>query len=309
MKNVLKSLLFIIILFILVESIIFYLIPTKGFRRYSLYEKAAFDIITEPRDTVDVIALGDSLIYTSINPMQIWHDYGFTVYDCAKPAYFMKDAYEHLSVAIEHHHPKIVLMETNMLFRNVNNYPWANKIGRKLNNIAPISKYHNNWKNLFSTKEVGTKNSFKGYNYITTTKPSTNYNYMGSSNKVREIPEDNLYYIKKIIELCKENNIKFIFVSTPSQTSCNAARRNASLKLSSEMEVDFLDLNVDEKVDIDWTKETKDKGSHLNYLGAIKVSKYLGSYLNNLNILKDHRGDSKYDLWDEAYNKYILESK
>ena len=56
---------------------------------------------------------------------------------------------------------------------------------------------------------------------------------------------------------------------------------------------------------INWKKDTKDKGNHLNYRGAKKVTKYLGNYLKKTGLLEDHRKDSKYESWDRAYDIYI----
>lgn len=301
MKNVFKCITFLIILFVLVEVEAFLLLPQTRLTKFNLYERAAFDILEEEPDTVDVIALGDSLIYSSINPLKIWNDYGFTVYDCAEPAYFMKDAYHHLKVSIESQNPKIVLMEANMLFRDVRNYPWYNKLERKIEKYIPIEKYHNNWKKLF-LKKIN-NNTNKGYKFIDKVVPSTNYDHMKYSTEVREIPKLNMKYFKKIVELCEEYQVKFVLISTPSQTSYNYPRRNAAEKVAKEMNFEYIDLNLGNPLNIDWTKETKDKGGHLNYLGAKKVSAYLGEYLYNLNMLDDHRGDEAYKAWDEAYLK------
>lgn len=303
MKNVFKSILFLIVLLTLVELEVLLLLPGGKFKKFNFYERAAFDILEENPESVDVIALGDSLIYSSINPLQIWNEYGYTVYDCAEPAYFMKDAYHNLKVSIESQQPKIVLMEANMLFRDPKNYPWYVKLEKKLEKFVPIEKYHNNWKKLFWKKR--TNNSNKGYKYITKVVPSTNYNYMEYSEKVRDIPSINTVYFKKIVELCEMNNIKFVLISTPSQVSFNYPRRNAAELIAKKMGFDYIDLNLGNPLGIDWTKETKDKGGHLNFLGARKVTKYIGNYLYELNMLTDHRGDSNYKEWDEAYEIFI----
>ena len=70
-----------------------------------------------------------------------------------------------------------------------------------------------------------------------------------------------------------------------------------------------LDLNIDNKAMIDWSKDTRDMGDHLNYYGAYKVSNYLGNYLNKLDILEDHRGNDYYSSWDNALKPYQDEVK
>lgn len=302
MKLFFKSLLFLIILLVMVESVTFLLLPNCNLRKYGIYNTAAYDILEEKENTVDVIALGDSLIYSSINPMQIWNDYGYTVYDCAEPAQIIADAYENLKVAIDSQHPKVVLFEANVLFRDPKKKAWYHKYIKRIQNIVPIYKYHNNWKKLFlDSDDKSWINSNKGYKYITKVEGSENYNHMKYSKTVRKIPEGNMEYFEKMLELCKENNIKFVLISTPSQVSYNYPRLSAATILAEKMGFEYLDFNLDNPLNIDWTKETKDSGGHLNYLGAQKVTSYFGEYLKNTGLLEDHRKDEKYQSWHEAY--------
>lgn len=306
MKNLLKSVLFLFILFILVEASIIILTPKSDSDKYSFLERAEYEILQEKKETVDVLAFGDSLIYSSINPLIIWNDYGYTVFDVAEPAYIMSDAYKQLEAAIDYHKPKMVIMEGNMLFRNPKNYPWYDKLAKKIGNMVPINKYHNNWKNLITNKQAGSK-SLKGYKFITKVVPSKNYDYMEYSKDVRKFPDKNIDWFKKMLELCKKKDIQFLLVSTPSQVSANFPRRTALVRLSNELDFDYVDLNLGNPLNIDWTKETKDEGGHLNYLGAEKVSKYLGKYLKEKAKLVDHRSDKKYASWNDAYNEYKKE--
>ena len=63
-----------------------------------------------------------------------------------------------------------------------------------------------------------------------------------------------------------------------------------------------------DEIKIDWTKDTRDKGDHLNYTGSLKVTKFLAKYLSEKN-LPDHRDDEKYKSWNELYNKYVSQVK
>lgn len=44
---------------------------------------------------------------------------------------------------------------------------------------------------------------------------------------------------------------------------------------------------------------------HVNYLGAEKYTDYLTAYIKANYLIPDRRGDEKYNLWEEGYEKYL----
>lgn len=305
MKCIFKIFIFILILFILIETLSLFFLPTDNVKKYGIYKASSYEILDEKENTIDVIALGDSLVYSSLSPMEIWNNFGYTVFDCAEPAQIIPDSYEYLKVAIESQHPKIIIMEANVLYRNPNKKPILNKIYKKIKNYFPIFKYHNNWKKYLKFgKKDNWINVDKGYKYITKVEPSKNKNYMKFTKKSSSFLKGNLEYFEKIIKLCEDNNIKLVLVSFPSQSSWNYKKHMGMKKISRKYNVEFIDLNLEESLKINWQKETKDKGAHLNYLGAKKVSHYMGNYLKSTNLVKDHRNDNKYESWHKAYKLY-----
>ena len=298
MKNVIKSILFVVI-FILI-CIVFgaLLLPWHSVKEYGLYKSTAYEILWEPKDSIDAVYLGDSLIYNSISPMEIYNEYGFATFDCIEAAQLIKNSYEYLKVAIDNQHPNVVFFETNVLFRNPNYKPIYVKAKTIAKNIIPVYKYHNNWKKISLTDTYADVNYYKGY------KPSMKK--LGVHNhkprKVKKtVPEYNMKYFEKIIKLCEENNVKLVLISTPSKNNWSEARHEELNKLSKKYNIEFLDLN---SLEIDWRKDTKDYGEHLNYEGAKKVSHYVGNYLKQNNLAEDRRNDEAYKVWDAAYKKY-----
>ena len=49
---------------------------------------------------------------------------------------------------------------------------------------------------------------------------------------------------------------------------------------------------------IDWQTDTYDRGDHLNYYGAAKVTAWLGAWLTDHTALPDHRKDPAYEAWN-----------
>lgn len=312
MKKFLKAskiITFIIITIFLLELLVYSLAPNKdNFRKYGPYNMGTYDILDEKENTIDVIFLGDSLIYSSISPMLIWNEYGFTSFDCAGPAQPIDNSYKYLKIAVKSQHPKVVMMEADVIFRKYKSKMRKIKELKYVKNYIPLDKYHNNWKKLFSNESNETKwiNVEKGYKYITKRKGMLEDNgNMEETEKLHDIPDGALNYLDKIIKLCNDNNIKFILVSNPSKLSWDYSKSLTMTAIAKDRGIEFIDLNNGNPTNIDWVKETKDKGKHINYIGAKKVTKYIGNYLNNLNILEDHRKDEKYKEWHLAYDKYI----
>ena len=308
MKNVLKSILFIFILLVLTEIITILFLPKDMLKKYGFKATVTYPILEEQPNTIDAIVLGDSLVYSSVSPMEIWDQYGYPVYDCAEAAESMKESYESLKIAIDHEHPKIVLFETNMLFRNPNKKPWYYKVKRKILQYIPITKYHNDWKRIGTAPENNIADVDKGYIYVTKKEKYKPIDNKKNLHKARKILPGNMEYLKKMIKLCEDNNVKFTLISNPSQVSWRYSKHHASEKISKEYQLDYLDLNIiEDELGIDWANETKDDGDHLNHSGAKKVSAYIGKYLKETKLLTDKRNDPQYKVWNKAsiiYNNH-----
>lgn len=304
MKNLFKSILFITIFIFTVHIITYFLIPGENVKKYGVLKAGNYEILSEEKNTIDTIFLGDSLVYSSISPMEIWNEYGYTSFDCSESAQITKNAYKQLEIALEKQNPKIVLMESNVLFRDPANQDIFDKIAYKIKSFFPIIMHHNNWKKYISSN-VKNKwiNYDKGFKYVKKVRPTKNRNYMKKKNLHTEIPEANLKYFDKILELCKKNNAKFVLISLPTQKTWNYERHKVAKQLAKNKQIEFLDLNL-ENIGIDWKVDTRDKGSHVNSYGSKKVSKFLGNYLKETNLVIDHKNDSKYDTWNEAYKLY-----
>lgn len=274
-------------------------------------DKVMIELNNEQENSIDVFVLGDSEAYRSITPLEMYRDYGFTTYVSASPAQKTYQTYEMLSSILENQTPKVCILDTNHFFTE---YTHIASVLPKIEAAFPIFKYHNIWKSVFAPSyeyDETVTNSYKGYRYTSDVKPVKIKQNTEPTDKSRTLSRDNLDYIDSIIELCDKNDIQLIFISSPSVKNWNYEKHNAIKKLAENKDIPFIDFNLEESVNIDWTTDTFDRGDHLNYSGAHKITAYIGSYLNENYDLPDHRKDEYYSSWEKAlksYSKSVLKS-
>lgn len=214
---------------------------------------------------------------------------------------------------LENQSPKVVVLDTNVIYSNI---PYDEASNNFISEIFPLFDYHDRWKSLkkedlqlFSKKYTDTR-PYKGYYYSDAVMPADTANYMASSDEIEDINLLNRFYINLIKKTCDKRGIKLILISVPSTKSWNMPRHNGIMKLSKELNTDYVDLNLlPDEVPIDWNTDSRDCGEHLNYHGAKKVTSYLGDYLSNTDILENRKGEKKYDSWTNGYNRFIKRVK
>lgn len=269
------------------------------------YEKAKIWASQEPENTIDAIFLGDSEVYSVISPLELWNDYGYATYNCSSGAIKGYECYDLLYSILQNQNPKIVLIECNFLYRD---YDEMEDVYSKIADKLPLFKYHDVWKSYINPDqeyENTDNHTFKGYRYYNGVKAAKNTNYMVQSDKISKVESAPLGYFDKMYNLCQEKGIEVVLISTPSAKNWNYWKHNGISKLAKEYNLEYIDLNLIDEVGIDWKKDTRDKGDHVNHTGAVKVTKYLGKYLKEKDILEDHRNDDAYADWNTLYEKYL----
>lgn len=301
-KNIIKPIAFVGIFIIILNSL-------SPFFRQAISKKA---IESEPINTIDYLVIGDSEAYTSISPMEIWNKYGFTGYNLGGPAQRLQETYYSLKKALESQKPRVVMIETNSAYRAFGITVEIDKILKSIfKNNFEVYKNHNKWKEFNSqndsekSKRIKT-NILRGFRYDEKIEPYTKGHYVKETDAVEKIPKVPMYYLNKIVELCKEKDIQLILYTVPSPVNWNYKRYNGIKDFAERNKLPFLDLNLKtEELGIDWAKDTYDKGDHLNFFGAQKLTSYIGNYLSENSKLIDHREDEKYSFWNDIWKKYL----
>ena len=262
------------------------------------------------KDSLDVLFLGDSEAYTTLSPMQMWRQHGFTSYTSGTPLQLVTYSNTLLHRALSSQSPKVVVFETDSFYDRTD---VSLALTRTFQDILPILEYHSRWKSLtladFTTTPTATwTDDNMGFAIRSGVKAADATNYMTPTSDVAEIPSLNRVYIESMVAYCRSKGVTPVFLSTPSTVNWNMSKHNGMVQLASELGVDYLDLNVDDAakaIGIDWSADSSDGGDHLNFYGAQKVSTYVGAYLEEQYGLADHRGDETVGaVWDASLRQY-----
>lgn len=249
-----------------------------------MHAKDANGVLAEPKNSLDVIIVGNSQAYSSIIPTEIWNEYGYKCYVCASPAQILPHSIRLLYEIDKMQKPKVVILEANSAFQSVK---YSEAIDQVLNYYVKAYQYHDRWKTLTikdftTTPEYTSLNPLKGYNYSIETE-GKDENLKDLIDDEMVIPKSNQIYIKMIKKYCEDRNIKFLVINAPTKKYWGNRNHELLEAFFKENQIEYLDLNMyEEEMNIDWNTDTRDGGEHLNNNGALKATKFLGKYLNEI---------------------------
>ena len=266
-------------------------------------------VSAEKKNTIDVLVAGDSESYTSVSPMDLWDRAGIAAYDCGQPGQRIQETYYILKTAFRTQSPKLVLFETNTMFRDpgfLKNVQLS--LTEPLAYHFPVIKYHNAWKALFDGPG-GPKKSYKGFEIRDkVVSYEGDEEYMKETKDKAQIPEVVRIYMEKIKRLCEKNGADLLLVSAPSPKNYNYKKHNSLEEYARENDLPYVDLNMKFRdIGIDWEQDSYDRGDHLNISGARKVTAYMGQYLSDNYDLPDRRNDDGWREWDDLAKEYLEE--
>ena len=303
-KNMLRcaGFLLILALFLGILSLVFY---PKG-RGYNdgLDNPRIWAFQAEPKDSLEVLAIGDSLLMCGYSPLDVWTQTGYTGFGCCTGNQRLTQSLRMLEAFCENQSPKVVFLEADSLYHEIEDDAILRD---RVLPVVPILEYHDNWK-IFSAKRFLRAPDYsylhpqKGTHFLYDRDPEVPEgaeSYMEDRGEIDPIESRNLRYFRKIEAVCRKNEVQLVLVSVPSPSSWSYARHSAVESLASQYGLTYLDMNL-EDLGIDWLTDKSTEGDHLNYLGTQKVSKFLGDYLVSTNLLEPHREDAIGESWSAA---------
>ena len=152
-------------------------------------KESSFDsFYSIPNDTVDMIIVGSSHVYCGYIPAILWEEYGisaFNIYGWAVPT---RTAYSYIIEALKTQTPKVVVLDVASLFygisansEEVDDMNYSGNINfrmgfnrydlmlkdtyesfhkRSFGEVNDITKYHSNWKDIWSAQRTSDPNRF-----------------------------------------------------------------------------------------------------------------------------------------------------
>lgn len=297
----------------------------------------AKDALQVRSNSLDVIAVGPSTNICGYSPLEAYAEYGFSSFSAGVslasdfPCYYLL-----LEEMLKTQQPAVVLIETRKLcdvpdqrgFRVV-----SDAIGlspekiqmleelspeylddSQISYVLPILKYHARYKNItqndfFAAASQNYYDYFQGFQALHGRLKVTNEAYpMAESSEIAQLDATQLFYLQKIVDLCESKGIVPVLYKTPCNDNgaWNGARYNAVLEYSQRNGLNYIDLNlphIAQDMNFDLYRDFNDV-NHINFTGAVKVTKYLSRYLHENFDLPDRRGDPAYAYLDQELERY-----
>jgi len=297
-------------LLVILYGLSFLFVPKNNTQAAGMEEVIANGIQGEPPNSIDVVVVGDSESYTSISPLLLWKDTGYTSYVCGSAKQYLSYSKTLLERAFETQSPKLVILETLCIYRKI---PSKTVVMDEVSRYLPILRYHDRWKtvtklDLGSSSDSSYTTPYKGYRYNGKVSAADTSSYMVEAKNAAQIPMINRLLVEQIQQMCEDHGAKLLLISTPSTVNWNYQKHNGIQALADELGLEYIDLNtMPQQVPIDWAMDTYDRGDHLNHSGCIKVTEFLSKYLEGTKLFSDRRGDSQYASWNTLLQDYEAE--
>ena len=284
----------------------------------------------EKKNDIDVIVIGSSNSFCTVNPLVLYEEYGIAAYDFGSSSQPMNISELYLKEALKRQSPKVVALEINMMvgdsINSINEaglrwgytdiplsvdklqciYQSVGEVNAEyFSYVFPVFRYHNRWKELskmdYTYFYQDKTNYTKGYlETQSVTEQAVRLNDYDNEGEAW-IGDANIVCLDEMVQLCRKNNVELLLFKSPKE-NWHGYETQAIKKLAKERGLRFVDYNElyhNGELELDTTADFRD-GDHLNDFGAKKVTDHLGAYLKANYELPDRREDSVLNSWDQA---------
>lgn len=313
-KGVVKSIIFLIILVIMLYYINQILQPKYIYKNSIWPTTSTYNqFYRMEENSIDVFFLGSSVCVNAFSPQEIYNNYGIRSYNLGSEQQSIFLSYFWLKEVLRFQSPQVVVLDTKFLFdihpetainttegmtrKCLDPMKWSGVKAEAVNDLCSIDesqsklsyyltniRFHSRWSSLaehdIDMSEVQYA-ELKGYSAVDAYGPQSYTPFILDNTDIYEDFEPTMQeYLERIVELCKENDIRLVLVSLPGNTM-NSGIHNNLTKYATDNNVDYYNLCETgnyEAIGAILPKESVI--SHENLWGSIKMSKYIGELLS-----------------------------
>lgn len=314
-KYALKMILFLILMSCWLSAVNRVLIPKYFYNGDWPATSTCMDFYRMERNSIDVIFLGSSHCAAAFSPIELYERYGIRSYNLGCEQQNLLLSYYWLKEALRFQKPKYVFLDTFMLFPYDRNAPlntsepttrkavdfmkWSAVKAEAVYDICridgsqnlssylfPNERFHTRWKSLseddFSAASMGRHETLMGFFPIHFVCHDDSYQPFGETGQAEyaEMVPVMEEYLDKIVALCAEEGIGLALTKTPTMFYPQEAYHTVSA-YAGENGLEYLDFNEETlyaAAGLDFSQDSCDT-DHVNITGAIKVSDYIGEWL------------------------------
>lgn len=289
----------------------------------------------EKKNSLDMVFIGASEVYSSYSPTMAWEEYGYTSYDLGSPGIPGSLYLPLLKETLRKQNPQVVVFEINGFLYNDEYYKREAKIrnvvdnmplsGNKLETIQnlidpenrmsyylPILAYHSNWEHPGSFYAKARYKFFAFFHKQTNLKGFTTYSYTYQPTKDEtfvgetELSDKSRHYLEELLAYCREQeNLQVLFLRAP-HYSTSGERQTLMNEIWQEIEAsgfDYLDCTgLNDEIGIDPTTDFYNK-EHLNLYGARKFTSWFGNYITTTYGIKSTATEETAKTWNQCAEK------
>ena len=289
------------------------------------------------RDSIDVIFLGSSRASCAFSPQELYNVYGIRSYNLGCEMQNVLVSYYWLKEALRFQNPKVVVLETGMIFPYRTDEPlntsiectrkaldymkWSSVKVQAVSDICnydktqswesyafPNIQYHDRWeelsKNDFMQNELYGNLKLKGQTVLCNfyhdweNKGLFESSESRDKEKMHDVMET---YLNKLVSLCEEKNIELVLVSAPCAFD-SVEKYNALQEYSKNNNLLFIDYNEKSQYDqvgYDYVTDNAEY-HHVGINGAKKLTAHLG------NVFQSEFGiiNEKDEQWEVSQSYY-----
>lgn len=304
---------------------------------YGITQYKAF--YEQEKDSIDVLFVGTSHVYSDIDPAYVYDECGVLSYDLATGGATVSASYYSIKQALEYQRPDVIVFELFGISQNILTqraivdatygirnpiikyaslkenigdnsfidfymaFPWYHSLYNSVDrsDFKDYEYIQNIGRKiyLYSPEEV---QSYKGTTILPGTTPGVPVDISGIESEY-EIDETAETYLNDMIRLCKEKNIELCFLVSPflgeSETFCGQVNYVRN-NIAVPNDIKLIDAARHvQDIGIDWSTDASES-SHLNYKGAEKYSRWLSRQLVDLYGLQDCHGKTASESWEQS---------